>query len=366
MDKKNLGLDSGRETKSYSQYLLEEIFHQPSVVLGVLKKHLSQKNVIDAFGEKAPFLFGRVHRIEVITTDKSYHAGMIARFWLEEISGIPCQVEIAKVYLLREKVIESNKLCVILAETGDEVESLEALFLAKDLGYTAILGICNSAKSELMQESDIVLATGYKDLGVAIDLAVTQAFISQLTGLFLLAVALGRYHRLDQSNEKMLIEKLALLPQLLEQVLLLNSEIEKFGKELAEKNHAIYLGRGIQLPVAMEGASKLKELSAMNATAHPPEEFQVHPEAVFDLPVVALAPSYDFFDKWKKSFQDFRRYQYDVFVFSDKKVESPDLKSLVMPLVDRFFSPIVYTLPVQLLACHVGIHKEIANKPYEL
>ncbi|GEM_PF-2177805 len=370
MDEKIVGSISKENKKSLSHFLVEEIFYQPEAMLSLLQSHLSYKKVVlEAFGERAPIVFGRVHRIQIITTAENYYAGLMARFWLEEISGIPCQVEKASEYTLRVKVVESNKLCVFLSATGEEPETIAALHAAKDLGYIAILAICNVALSTLVRESDLVLMTNSKDFSVGKNLTPTQTFTAQLAGLFLLSIALGRYHRLDEHSETILVKKLEILPDVLKRVLELNTKIETFGEVLSERNQAIYLGRDVQLPIAMEGAYKLKELSHMDANAYSPEEFRARPlgsarslgSVVSNLPVVSLVPSYDFFDEWKVIFQDFRHQQFDVFVFSDKKIDRNDsvgIKIAAMPPVDRYFAPMVYTIPMQLLACYTTIHKD--------
>jgi glucosamine--fructose-6-phosphate aminotransferase (isomerizing) len=355
------------DKKSPARFLLEEIFYQPDAVLAVLQRHLSGKKVdASTFGENAPRFFGRVHRIQIITTPNSHHAGLMARYWLEEIAGIPCQIEMASEYLQRGKVIESNKLCVIISETGEETETVSALHAARDLGYVAILGICNIPQSTLVKGSDIVLMTDPENF--AMEVTSAQTFTTQLAGLFLLSIALGRYHRLDAYVESILVKKLENIPEVLERILDLNAEIEKFGKELSERNQVIYLGRDIQLPIAMEGASKLKEICSVNAVAYSPEEFHFHPlgslglvSSAAEFPLVALAPSYDFYDKWKTSFQEFREQHHDVFVFSDKAIQKSDsngMKVLTMPSVDRLFAPMVYTIPMQMLASHAGIFRK--------
>ena len=197
-------IKGNKNKNNLSADLLKEVLYQPEAVSNVLKKHLSGKKiVIDAFGDNAPVFFRNVHRIQIITTAESFHAGMMTKYWLEEIAGVPCQIEIAHDYLLRTKVIESNKLCVMLSETGEEPDLITALEAAKDFGYVAILGISNVSKSTLMHEADLSLMTGYKEMGLVIKLSVAQTFIAQLTGVFLLSIALGRFHRLNELNEKL-------------------------------------------------------------------------------------------------------------------------------------------------------------------
>lgn len=359
--------------KGLPHYMLEDILYQPHAVSDILKTYLNgTEGAVEAFGNNAHAIFGQIHRLQIITSDKNYTTGLMSRYWIEEIAGIPCQIEKASDYLSRTKVIESNKLCVILSDTGEEISSVNALLAAKDIGYVAILGISNVAQSTVVRESDLALVTCNENSNREVHLCLARNFMAQLSGMFLLSIALGRYHRLNKHHEKFLIQKLEVLPDVIYEVLTLDKKIKNYSTILSENEQAVYLGRDIQFPIALEGASKLHEFTTINAIAHSPEEFHINPYKLLrslslNLPVIALAPSYDFFDQWKASFNNFIKLQYEIIVLSDKKFEesnSNNINVLPMPIIDRLFSPMIYTIPMQLLACHVGLEREATFNGY--
>lgn len=344
----------------YRHYMLKEIFEQPNAVAKTLEERLTKQGVIEeAFGVGAKELFNKIKRVQIIACGTSYHAGLIARYWLEALAGIPCQTEIASEFRYRHKVVEPNTLFVTLSQSGETADTLAALRQAKELNYTHTLAICNVPQSSLVRESEFVFMTR---AGAEIGVASTKAFTTQLVALFLLTLALGKHHNLNKKTESLLTQQIAEAPEYLEEALSLNDQIKKLSERFADKHHALFLGRGIQYPIAMEGALKLKEISYIHAEAYPAGELKHGPLALVDkdMPVIAVAPNDELLEKLKSNFQEVRARGGELIVFADVKSglkSSNGVTIIPMPSVGKEIAPIVYTIPLQLLAYHIAVLK---------
>jgi glucosamine--fructose-6-phosphate aminotransferase (isomerizing) len=347
------------EKGKYRHFMQKEIFEQPRAVQATLEgRHSRQRVLEETFGKNAAQLLASIRRVQIVACGTSYHAGLVARHWLEE-AGIPCQVEIASEIRYRRAVVEPNTLFVTLSQSGETADSLGALRAAKELGYAATMAICNVPESSLVRESELVLMTA---AGLEIGVASTKAFTTQLTALLLLTAVLGRYRGLPAEVETNLLTQLKMLPNYLEQVLLLDGAIKNIAKLFIDKQHALFLGRGAQYAIALEGALKLKEISYIHAEAYPAGELKHGPLALVDteMPVIALAPADDLLDKLKSNLQEVRARGGELFVFADENAaieKAPGIHVIIMPNVSRILAPLVYTIPLQLLAYHVAVFK---------
>ncbi|RFA30631.1 glutamine--fructose-6-phosphate transaminase (isomerizing) [Alkalilimnicola ehrlichii] len=348
--------DRGR----YRHYMLKEIHEQPRAITDTLEGRLLDDHVLEAaFGPKAHDIFSQLARIQIVACGTSYHAGMVAKHWMETLAGLPCDVEVASEFRYRSHVVTPGTLFVTISQSGETADTLAALREAKNLGYAATLAICNAPESSLVRESDLTLMTR---AGPEIGVASTKAFTTQLVALLLLTVATGRYHRLDKAGETAVVEALRRLPRSLEAALALEADIERLAEQFVDKNHTLFLGRGPQYPVAKEGALKLKEISYIHAEAYPAGELKHGPLALVDteMPVVAVAPKDDLVEKLKSNLQEVRARGGVLYVFADAGV---NLKSgdgyevLRVPEVAEVIAPIVYTVPLQLLSYHVAVLK---------
>jgi glucosamine--fructose-6-phosphate aminotransferase (isomerizing) len=347
------------ERGGYRYYMLKEIHEQAHAVAATLAERLAGGKVLDAaFGPAAPKILAATTAVHIVACGTSYHAGLIARYWIEEHCGIPCMVEIASEYRYRSCVVPDNCLFITISQSGETADTLAAVRAAKEKGYLSTLAICNVPESSLVRESDLVLMTR---AGPEIGVASTKAFTTQLAALGLVTVALARYCGMDAAKERQLTGLLSELPAMIEQVLTLEPQIEKLAKHFAEKHHALFLGRGAQNAVAMEGALKLKEISYIHAEAYPAGELKHGPLALVDedMPVVTVAPNDDLLEKLKSNLQEVRARGGELYVFADPDVdfENGDGVHLMrMPVhIEDFQAPILYTIPLQLLAYHVAI-----------
>lgn len=347
----------------YSHFMLKEIFDQPSAIEDTLQGRISSDQVYsEAFGFNAPSIFKRVDRVQIVACGTSYHAGLIGKIWLEEIAGIPCQVEIASENRYRKKVVENNSLFVTLSQSGETADTLAALRLAKkDPRYINTLTICNVPSSTIVRESDLTLIT---HAGPEIGVASTKAFTTQLVSLMLLTLSLGSFHGLHKDTITAFIHHLIYLPDKIANALDLNITIKELAKDFVNKQHALFLGRGLAYPIAMEGALKLKEISYIHAEAYPAGELKHGPLALIDkhMPIIALAPDDDLIDKLKSNLQEVLTRGGDVLVFADAKAKIKDdqmVKTIIMPSIEKHLSPILYVIPLQLLAYHVAALKEM-------
>jgi glucosamine--fructose-6-phosphate aminotransferase (isomerizing) len=312
-----------------------------------------------AFGAGASAIFDRVQSVQIIACGTSYHAGLIAKYWIEELVGIPCLIEVASEYRYRKTVVLPNSLFMTISQSGETADTLAALRAAKQAGFLACLTVCNVAGSSLVRESDLVLMT---NAGPEIGVASTKAFTSQLVALLLTTLVLGRRHGLATETEQQLVAALRQLPAQLEQVLALDGPIKALSEKFADKNHSLFLGRGAMYPVAMEGALKLKEISYIHAEAYPAGELKHGPLALVDadMPVIVVAPNNSLLEKLKANMQEVQARGGELYVFADRAVglENGDgVHSIELPQIHAILGPILYTLPLQLLSYHVAVLK---------
>lgn len=351
--------DGAASKGNYRHFMLKEIFEQPEVIRAALEGRLSDDHVlVESFGPDAPAIFQATRQIHIIACGTSYHAGLVARYWLERYAGIPVQVEVASEYRYRYPVVPEGTLFVTLSQSGETADTLAALRYAKQLDYVGTLAICNVPGSSLVRESDVTLMTR---AGPEIGVASTKAFTTQLIGLMLLTLSISRVHGRDDHHAD-IVSALKALPALCQQVLALDPAIELLSEAFAEKHHALFLGRGAHFPVALEGALKLKEISYIHAEAYPAGELKHGPLALVDadMPVISVAPNDDLLEKLKSNLQEVRARGGELFVFADQQVgieEHDDLRILHLPHIHEALTPLLYTLPLQLLSYHVAVLK---------
>ncbi|WLH68518.1 glutamine--fructose-6-phosphate transaminase (isomerizing) [Pseudomonas sp. FP2309] len=345
----------------YRHFMLKEIHEQPAVVQRTLEGRLGDKHVlVNAFGPQAAELFAKVRNVQIVACGTSYHAGMVARYWLEELASIPCQVEVASEFRYRKVVVQPDTLFVTISQSGETADTLAALRNAKELGFLASLAICNVSISSLVRESDLTLLT---QAGREIGVASTKAFTTQLVGLLLLTLSLGQVRgTLADGVEATLVEELRRLPTRLGEALAMDSVVEKVAELFADKNHTLFLGRGAQYPVAMEGSLKLKEISYIHAEAYPAGELKHGPLALVDddMPVVTVAPNNELLEKLKSNLQEVRARGGQLVVFADEKAGMTNGEGthvINMPHINDTLSPILYTIPLQLLSYYVAVLK---------
>ncbi|WP_071871542.1 glutamine--fructose-6-phosphate transaminase (isomerizing) [Atopomonas hussainii] len=345
----------------YRHYMLKEIHEQPAVVQRTLEGRLGQQQVLSsAFGAEADALFKQIKAVQIIACGTSYHAGMVARYWLEDLAKLPCQVEVASEYRYRPVVVQEGTLFITISQSGETADTLAALRMAKELNYLASLTICNVGTSSLVRESDLALLT---NAGPEIGVASTKAFTTQLVGLQLLTLALAQTRgTLSAARVAELVAGLRQLPNKLEEALAMDTVVEQVSQRFAEKHHTLFLGRGTQYPVAMEGALKLKEISYIHAEAYPAGELKHGPLALVDsdMPVVTVAPNNELVEKLKSNLQEVRARGGELIVFADKQAGLHDEEGcsvIAMPHIDDILAPILYTVPLQLLSYHVAVLK---------
>lgn len=344
----------------YRHFMLKEIYEQPQALSATLEGRISSQRVYaEAFGDKANAIFDKVHNVQIVACGTSYHAGLVARYWLEEWAEIACQVEVASEFRYRKKVIAPNTLFVVISQSGETADTLAALTQAKELGYLATLVICNVAESTMARAADLVFMTR---AGVEVGVASTKAFTTQLVGLLLLTMVLAKKRGLEASTEKSLIEAILQLPKLVLEALTIDSALQKFAPTLADKEHALFLGRGASYPIAMEGALKLKEISYIHAESYAAGELKHGPLALVDktMPVFAVAPGDKLFEKLASNLQEVRARGGQLTVFAEKDnhiKEEEGIRVFSVPKVHSLIAPIIYTIPMQLLAYHVAVIK---------
>ncbi|WP_312156680.1 glutamine--fructose-6-phosphate transaminase (isomerizing) [Pseudomonas sp.] len=346
---------------AYRHFMLKEIHEQPTVVQRTLEGRLGSDHVlVQAFGPQAAELFGKVRNVQIVACGTSYHAGMVARYWLEGLAGIPCQVEVASEFRYRKVVVQPDTLFVSISQSGETADTLAALRNAKELGFLGSLAICNVGISSLVRESDLTLLTL---AGPEIGVASTKAFTTQLVSLMLLTLALGQVRgTLEAGVEAELVEELRRLPTRLGEALAMDGTVEKIAELFADKHHTLFLGRGAQYPVAMEGALKLKEISYIHAEAYPAGELKHGPLALVDsdMPVVTVAPNNELLEKLKSNLQEVRARGGELVVFADEQSGMSNGEGthvVKVPHVSDALSPILYTIPLQLLSYYVAVLK---------
>jgi len=349
------------EKGQYRHFMLKEIHEQPRAVADTLAERVANGRLLEAaFGPAATEIFKRTEHVHIIACGTSYHSGVVARYFIEQICKIPCTVEIASEYRYRNPVVPKNSLFVTISQSGETADTLAALRLAKQAGYLSSLAICNVPESSLVRESELVMLTR---AGPEIGVASTKAFTTQLTALSMLVIALAKQHTADAERERSLVQRLIEIPALIEKTLTLDSVIYDLAKRFADKQHALFLGRGALHPIAMEGALKLKEISYIHAEAYPAGELKHGPLALVDadMPVITVAPNNDLLEKLKSNLQEVRARGGELIVFADPDsgfVSSDGVTVIQMPKhVSYFQAPAVYTVPLQLLAYHVAILK---------
>ncbi|MDH5594953.1 MAG: glutamine--fructose-6-phosphate transaminase (isomerizing), partial [Gammaproteobacteria bacterium] len=348
------------ELGKYSHYMLKEIYEQPLAITETLEGRISNGKVLEAaFGPEAAGIFDKVQGVHIIACGTSYHAGMVGRYWLESIANIPCSVEVASEFRYRKPVVRKNQLIVTLSQSGETADTIAGLLEAKRLGFGSSLAICNVPESSLVRESDLVLMTR---AGPEIGVASTKAFTTQLVAMMLLVLVLGRRHGMTDETERNIVTELEQLPRKIENALLLDDVIKQLSVYFADKHNALFLGRGANYPIAMEGALKLKEISYIHAEAYAAGELKHGPLALIDatIPVVAVAPNNELLEKLKSNLQEVSARGGRLFVFADTSVDvkgGEDAHILHVDSIHDSVAPIVFSIPLQLLAYHVALIK---------
>lgn len=348
------------EKSGYRHFMLKEIFSQPVALAETLEGRISNGRVLDeSFGPGAAAMLDQVKSVTIVACGTSFHAGLVARYWMEAIAGLPCTVEVASEYRYRKAVVPADGLFVTLSQSGETADTLAALREARRAGYTHTLAICNVPESTLTRESGMVMLTR---AGPEIGVASTKAFTTQLSALLLLVIALGRRQGLSESREAELVALLETLPGRANLMLELNEPIEALAERFVSRAHMLYLGRGTMYPIALEGALKLKEISYIHAEAYPAGELKHGPLALVDeeMPVLAIAPNNELLEKLRSNLEEVRARGGALYVFADQRIaveSSAGLTVLRLPSVDDLIAPIIYTIPLQLLAYHVAVLK---------
>jgi len=349
------------EKGEFPHYMLKEIHEQPRAVAQTLEERVAGGKLLEAaFGPAAQAVFARTEAVRIVACGTSFHAGLVAKYFIEQICRLPCWVEIASEYRYRNPVVPKNTLFVSVSQSGETADTLAALRLARQAGYLSQLAICNVPESSLVRESELVMLTR---AGPEIGVASTKAFTTQIAALSMLVIALAKFHSADAERERGLVQKLLGIPSLIESTLALDGTIRELAQRFADKQHALFLGRGAMYPLALEGALKLKEISYIHAEAYPAGELKHGPLALVDkdMPVIAVAPNNDLLEKLKSNLQEVRARGGELYVFADPESgfePSDGVHVIEMPRhVSYFQAPAVYTVPLQLLAYHCAILK---------
>lgn len=344
----------------YRHFMQKEIHEQPVAIQRTLEDRLAGGRVLDAaFGDNAEELLKQVEHVQIIACGTSYHAGMTARYWFEDFAGVSCNVEIASEYRYRKSHVRPNSLLVTISQSGETADTLAALRLAQKQGYMTSLTICNVPGSSLTRESDM---TYLMKAGAEIGVASTKAFTVQLSALLMLAAAVGHHKGMSAEKEQQVVSALQSLPAKIEQVLSMDEAIQVLAEDFADKHHSLFLGRGDQYPIAMEGALKLKEISYIHAEAYAAGELKHGPLALIDadMPVIVVAPNNELVEKLKSNVEEVRARGGLMYVFADKQARfasDQTMTVLEVPHCDPLIAPIIYTIPLQLLSYHVALIK---------
>jgi glucosamine--fructose-6-phosphate aminotransferase (isomerizing) len=356
-------LDLGRDDAdrgNYRHYMQKEIHQQPAVIRDTLEGRLGRSRVLEeSLGLAARGIFDRARAVTLVACGTSFYAASVARYWIEELAGIPCQVEIASEFRYRKVVVLPDTLFVTISQSGETADTLAALRIARAAGYFATMTICNVPTSSLARESDLAMML---QAGTEVGVASTKAFTAQLTNLLLLTLMLARRHGLDAATEAEYVAALHGLDEAIEQTLRLDGVLHKLGERFVDREHTLFLGRGAMYPIAMEGALKLKEISYIHAEGYPAGELKHGPLALVDesMPVIAVAPNDEVLEKLQSNLQEVRARGGELFVFADASLglaSEPGVTVLSLPPVHRILAPIVYVVPLQLLAYHVAVLK---------
>ena len=345
---------------SFRHYMLKEIYEQPQAIEQALAGRIIEGRLNEcSFGHNASEIFNQIKSVQILACGTSYHAGLVARYWFEKLARVPCSVEVASEFRYRYPIIDKDTLIVTLSQSGETADTLAALQEAKRLGATYSLAICNVPESSLVRESDLVMLT---NAGPEIGVASTKAFTTQLTVLYLLVIAIGRRFDLDEKLELKILSELMDLPKYITSVLQLDDEIKQLAERFSDKNNALFLGRGSQFPIAMEGALKLKEISYIHAEAYPAGELKHGPLALIDnaMPVITVAPNNSLLEKLRSNIQEVSARGGQLIVFMDEGLSATNDQNVtiikVTPVVNEL-APLVYSIPLQLLAYHVAVLK---------
>jgi glutamine---fructose-6-phosphate transaminase (isomerizing) len=355
----------------YRHYMQKEIHEQPQALADTLESVCNSQSLVPGiFGAEASPTFADIDSILILACGTSYHAGLVARFWLEEIAGIPCNVEIASEYRYRTSVPNPKALVVVISQSGETADTLAALNHAKTLGHSHTLAICNVPESALVRLCKLRMLTR---AGPEIGVASTKAFTTQLAALFLLTLVLAKQRgRLTAEQEQRHLHELRHLPSAVQKVLELEPQIEKLAEKFANKHNALFLGRGLHYPIALEGALKLKEISYIHAEAYPAGELKHGPLALVDkdMPVISVAPNDALLEKLKSNLQEVRARGGELYVFADANTHiraADGVHIMQMPEHAGYLSPILHTIPLQLLAYYVALQKSTdVDKPRNL
>lgn len=356
----NLENDAAEKGK-FRHFMQKEIYEQPNALINTMEGRILHNNVIvDAIGNGAAEILEKVEHIQIVACGTSYNAGMTARYWCEALAGVSCDVEIASEFRYRKFVTRPNSLLVTISQSGETADTLAALRLAKEKGYMAALTICNVSSSSLVRESDLAFMTR---AGVEVGVASTKAFTTQLATLLMLVTAIGKVKgNISNEQEVEIVKALQSLPAEVEKALAFDKDIEALAEDFAEKNHALFLGRGEFYPIAMEASLKLKEISYIHAEAYAAGELKHGPLALIDadMPVIVVAPNNELLEKVKSNIEEVRARGGQLYVFADKEAgftPSEGMKIITMPKVNEIIAPIFYTVPMQLLSYHVALIK---------
>ena len=356
----NLENDAAEKGK-FRHFMQKEIYEQPNALINTMEGRILHNNVIvDAIGNGASEILKQVEHIQIVACGTSYNAGMTARYWFEALAGVGCDVEIASEFRYRKFVTRPNSLLVTISQSGETADTLAALRLAKEKGYMAALTICNVSSSSLVRESDLAFMTR---AGVEVGVASTKAFTTQLAALLMLVTAIGKVKgNISNEKEVEIVKALQSLPVEIEKALAFDKDIETLAEDFAEKNHALFLGRGEFYPIAMEASLKLKEISYIHAEAYAAGELKHGPLALIDadMPVIVVAPNNELLEKVKSNIEEVRARGGQLYVFADKEAgftPSEGMKIITMPKVNEIIAPIFYTVPMQLLSYHVALIK---------
>lgn len=353
----------------FDHFMIKEIFEQPAAIGATFAAAKDAQQIESSFGDGATALFDRVKNVQIVACGTSFHAGMVARYWLEELAGISCEVEVASEFRYRKRVQHEGTLLVAISQSGETADTLAALRNATEGEFIGSLVVANVDNSSLVRECDLVFLTR---AGAEIGVASTKAFTTQLVALLMLTVVLGRRRGMTEARQQDIIAALRDLPKYVQQTLELNGAIQQLSEAFIPKRHALFLGRGIQYPIAMEGALKLKEISYIHAEAYPAGELKHGPLALVDddMPVVAVAPNDELLEKLKSNLEEVRSRGGELFVFADREAgfaNEPRVQVLPMPHCPEVIKPIVYTVALQLLSYHVAVQKGTdVDKPRNL